>query len=112
MEEKCAIKFPVFDEVLHDSFVLTQCGSSDMFFFYACPCYHLITWVDHKYPCQGLTHLFYWASVWGTRSPIYRICTAGIYECIAADVGVTGMGFGNAMLNLGKPRPLITLFNS
>ena len=50
MEEKCAMKFPVFDEVLHDSFVLTQCGSSDMFFFYACPCYHLITWVDHKYP--------------------------------------------------------------
>ena len=37
-------------------------------FFYACPFYHLITWVDHKYPCQGLTHVFY--SVWGTRSPI------------------------------------------
>lgn len=42
----------------------------------------------------------------------YRVCSAGIYECIAADVGVTGMGFGNAILNLGKPRPLITLFDS
>ena len=48
----------------------------------------------------------------GVHALRYRVCGAGIYECIVADVGVTGMGFGNAMLNLGKPRPLITLFDS
>ena len=48
----------------------------------------------------------------GVHALRYRVCGAGIHECIVADVGVTGMGFGNAMLNLGKPRPLITLFDS